>query len=113
MQEKTPNITPFQAHFGRKPNTPLGNIYTSPDSTILSYEQISNLYLDRDRVPVADYLDDNGLVSDEISDIVIKEAMTRAQADAVRHYSGEKINQYLYLLYTQNSLIRFPAKKTC
>ena len=39
-KQKTTNVTPFQAHFGRKPNTPLRNISTSPKSTNLSYENI-------------------------------------------------------------------------
>ena len=28
----TTKITPFEAHFGRKPNTPLSNMVTSPKS---------------------------------------------------------------------------------
>ena len=34
----TTKITPFEAHFGRKPNTPLSNIATSPKSSNLSWE---------------------------------------------------------------------------
>ena len=38
-KQKATNVTPFQAHFGRKPNTPLSNISTSPKSTNLTYEK--------------------------------------------------------------------------
>ena len=51
-KQKTTNVTPFQAHFGRKPNTPLSNISTVPKSSNLSYEDILHHYLDADTVPV-------------------------------------------------------------
>ena len=88
-KQKTTNVTPFQAHFGRKPNTPLSNISTSPKSTNLSYENILHHYLDDDTVPVEDYLDDNGWVSGDRSDLLIEEAMQKAQVDAGRRYNGE------------------------
>ena len=88
-KQKTTNVTPFQAHFGRKPNTPLDNISTTPKSSNLSYENILHHYLDADTVPVEDYLDDNGWVTGDRSDILIEEAMQRAQVDAGRRYNGE------------------------
>ena len=39
-KQKTTNVTPFQAHFGWKPNTPLSNISTIPKSSNSSYENI-------------------------------------------------------------------------
>ena len=59
-KQKTTNVTPFQAHFGRKPNTPLSNISAQPKSSNLSYENILHHYLDADTVPVEDFLDKNG-----------------------------------------------------
>ena len=88
-KQKTTNVTPFQAHFGRKPNTPLSNISTTPKSSNLSYENILHHYLDADTVPVEDYLDDNGWVTGDRSDILIEEAMQRAQVAAGRRYNGE------------------------
>ena len=35
----TTEITPFEAQFGREPNTPLGNIATMPKSSNLSWEK--------------------------------------------------------------------------
>ena len=43
----TTKITPFEAHFGRKPNTPLSNIATSPKSSNLSWENIKIACLDQ------------------------------------------------------------------
>ena len=81
---KTTNVTPFHAHFERKLNTPLSKNNTIPNSTILTYEQNWNHYLDADTVPVNGYLDDNGWISAERSDIMVEEPMTRAQTDACR-----------------------------
>ena len=87
--QKTTNVTPFQAHFGRKPNTPLSNISTIPKSSNLSYGNILHHYLDEDTVPVEDYLDENGWVTGDRSNILIEEAMQKAQVDAGRRYNGE------------------------
>ena len=84
------NVTPFQAHFGRKPNTPLSKIWTIPKSSNLSYENILHHYLDADTVTVEDYLDKNGWVTGDRSDILIEEAMQKVQVDAGRRYNGEK-----------------------
>ena len=89
MQTKNTNVTPFQAHFGRKSNTPLSNICTIPKSSNLSYESILHHYLDADTVPLEDYLDDNEWVSGDRSDILIEEAMQKAQMDAGGRYNGE------------------------
>ena len=45
-RQKTINISPFEAHFGRKANTPLSNISTKPDPNSLTYKRILNKYLD-------------------------------------------------------------------
>ena len=83
-KQKTANVTPFQAHFGKKPNTPLSNISTKPRSSNLSYKNILHHYLDADTVPVDDYLDENGWLASDRSDILIEEAMQKAHVDAGR-----------------------------
>ena len=88
-KQKITIVTPFEAHFGRKPNTPLSKISTIPKSSKLSYESILHHSLDADTVPVEDYFDDNGWVSNDLSDILIEEAMQKAQDDAGRRYNGE------------------------
>ena len=49
-KQKTTKISPFAAHFGRKPNTPLSVISTRPKLSNLSYEMFVNHYLDEDTV---------------------------------------------------------------
>ena len=106
-KQKTTNVTPFQAHFGKKPNAPLSNISTKPKSSKSSYESILHHYLDADTVPVEDYLDDNGWLSDDRSDLLIEEAMKKAQVDAGRRYNGEH-NKFRGLLRIQNLVTRYP-----
>ena len=89
-KQKTTNVTPFQAHFGRKPNTPLSNISIIPKSSNLSFDNILHHYLDADTVPVKDYLDDNGWVTGDRSDILKEKARQKAHMDAGRRYNGDK-----------------------
>ena len=89
MQTKDHKCNTFPSTFGRKPNTPLSNISTIPKSSNLSYESIIHHCLDADTVPVEDYLDDNGWVSGDRSDILIEEAMQKAQVHARRRCNGE------------------------
>ena len=46
----TTRITPFEAHFGRPPNTQLTNILTKPSSKNLNYEIIKSFYLDKKKL---------------------------------------------------------------
>ena len=84
-KQKTTNVTHFQAHFGRKPNTPLSNLSTIPKSSNLSDENILNHFLFAHTVPVEDYHDKTSGI-----DILIEEATGKAQVDAGRRYNGEK-----------------------
>ena len=43
----TTKITPFELHFGRKPNTHTSNIDTNPNKENLSYNNIKKFYLDK------------------------------------------------------------------
>ena len=101
-KQKTKNVTPFKAHFARKPNTPLSNISTKPKSSNLSYENILHHYLDAETVPVEDYLDDEGWVTGDRNDILIEEVMTKTQVNAGRRYNGDNYNQSQHLLCTPN-----------
>ena len=89
-KQKATNVTPFQARFEMKPNTPLSNISTISKSSNLSYENILNHYIDSDTVPVEDYLDNKDWVTGEKSNILVGEAMTKSQVDARRRYNRNK-----------------------
>ena len=49
-KHKTTELSPFESHFGRKADTPLGSISTKPHYSDLSNEKILNLYLDEETV---------------------------------------------------------------
>ena len=53
-----------------------------------------NHYLDIDSVTVANYLEDNGWVRSDRSDLLIEEEMTWLQVDAGRKWNGQKINLF-------------------
>ena len=47
LPNTTTKITPFEAHFGRKPNTQTSNIITHPNKKNLTYNNIQKFYLDK------------------------------------------------------------------
>ena len=46
----TINLSPYEAHFGRKANTPLSNFLTEPNPNTLIFKPILNKYLDMETV---------------------------------------------------------------
>ena len=50
MPSKAINVSPFEAHFGRRANIPLSNISTKPDPSSLTYKNVLNKYLDLETV---------------------------------------------------------------
>ena len=76
-RQKTTQITPFEAHFGRPANTPFRNISTNPSSLTLTYEKIINNYLDADTVPADEFLDRAGWVNPNRSDPRLKRKRVR------------------------------------
>ena len=47
IPNKTTKVTPFEAHFGRKPNTELSNMLTKPSIKNLSYKKLIDKCLDK------------------------------------------------------------------
>ena len=47
IPNKTAKVTPFEAHFGRKPNTELSNMLTKPSNKNLSYKKLKSNCLDK------------------------------------------------------------------
>ena len=74
--------TPFEAHFGRKLNTPLSVIVTRPNLSNLTYKNIINRYLDEDTVMPEEILPDDKWVNGYRSDIEVEIGMTRASNEA-------------------------------
>ena len=82
-KQKTTKISLFEAHFGRKPNTPLSAIWTKLKLSNLSYENnIVNYYLDEDAVMPEEILHDDKWSNGYRIDVVVEAWMTRASQDA-------------------------------
>ena len=81
FKQKTIKISPFEAHFRRKPNTPLSLIATKPTLSNLSYENIVNHYLDEDTVTPEAILPDDKWVNGHRSNIEAELGMTRVEQD--------------------------------
>ena len=75
-RQKTINLSPFEAHFGRKASTPLCNISTEPDPNTLTYKTILNKDLDMETVRWDE------LITDEQWD---KEAQSDIELEKTRH----------------------------
>ena len=94
-KQKKINITPFEAHFGRRCNTPISNITTKFDSKNLNYNAIINYYLDEDTIPGRSYLTeeqwaDTALCSDTEIERVICAATTLARNEQEKRNDGEE-----------------------
>ena len=81
-KQRITKISPFEAHFGRKPNTPLSVIATKPNLMNLSYKGIINHYLDEEIVMPEEILPDDKWIGGYRSDIEVDKGMTRATMEA-------------------------------
>ena len=93
-KQKTINITPFEAHFGRKCNTPISNITTKANGKNLNYNAIIKYYLNEDTIPGRSYLSvkqwaDTALCSDTEIERVICAASDKARAEQDKRNDGE------------------------
>ena len=81
-KQRIKKISPFEAHFGRKPNTTLSVISTTTKLSNLTYEHIVNYCLDEDTVMPEEFLPDDKWVSGYRSDIEVEVGMSRAAQEA-------------------------------
>ena len=96
-RQKTTKISPFEAHFGRKPNTPLSVISTTPKLSNLTYESIVNYYLDEDTVTPEEIIPDDKWVNNYRSDIEVEVKMSRATQEAKTRERASTDGEYCFL----------------
>ena len=88
-RQKTINVSPFEAHFGRKANTPLSKISTKPDLSSLIYKNILEKHLGLETVRWEDLISEENWDNEEKSDtelelnrdILSKDASKRKNED--------------------------------
>ena len=82
--QKTINISPFEAHFGRRANTPLSKITTKPDPKSVTYKNILKKYLDLENIRWDELITDDNWNNDERSDIEIEVNKNKLGKDAMK-----------------------------
>ena len=95
-KRKTTKISPFEARFGRKPNTPLSVIATKPKLSNLSDENIVNPYLDEDTVPPEAILPDDKWVNGYRSDIEVDDLRSKRSKSTRTSEYGWRITLYTH-----------------
>ena len=68
--------------YGRKPNTPQSLFSAKPKLPLLSYENITNHYVDEDTVTLEDIVSDDKWINSYMSGIEVEMGMTRATRDS-------------------------------
>ena len=107
-KQKTIITTPFEAHFGRKCNTPISNITTKPNRK--NYNAILNYYLDEKTIPGRSYMSeeqwaDTALCSDTEIERVMCAASALARAEQEKRKDGEE-----RFLNSERLVDQFPAR---
>ena len=80
-KKRTAEISPPEAHFVRKPITPLSVTCTTSKLSKLLYENIMKYYSDEDTIPPEVIFPDDKQVNGYRSDISIEEGIMRATRD--------------------------------
>ena len=83
-RQKTINISPFEAYFGRKAKTPLSNISTEPDTSSLTYKLILNKNLNMETVRWEELISEDNWDTEARSDIELdqnKDKLSNADPD--------------------------------
>ena len=89
MPPKTINISPFEAQFGRKANTPLSNISTELDPSSLTYKRILNKCSDVETVRWEELISEDNIDTEARSDIELEQIRDRFSKDAVRQSNAD------------------------
>ena len=106
--QRTTNIVLFEAHFGRKPNTPLSVISKTPKLSNLTCESIVNYYLDEDTVMPEEFLPDGKWVKEYRSDIEVEVGTSRATQEAKARERASTDGESRFLRTT--AIAQFPSK---
>ena len=83
-RQKTNNVSPFEAHFGRKANTSLSNISTRPDPSTLTYRNNLNKYLNLETVRWEELISEEYWDNKERSDTELEFNRDRLSKDVAK-----------------------------
>ena len=88
-RQKTINISSFEAHFGRKPNTPLSNISTELDPNSFTFKRILKKYLDLKTVRWEELISEENWDVDATSDTELEHNRNKLSKDAARRKNAD------------------------
>ena len=88
-RQKTINISPFEAHFGKKAKTPLSNISTKPNPNNLTYKRILNKYLDLETVRWEELISEENWDVDARRDTELEYNRDKLSKDATRRKNAD------------------------
>ena len=104
-RQKTINVSPFEADFGRKADTPLSIISTKPDPTCLTYKNILNKYLDLETVRWEELITEENWDNEEKSDIEFDPNKEKLSRDAVKRKNEDPDKEPRVISYPDIGLL--------
>ena len=94
----------FEAHLGRKANTPLSNISTTPDPSSLTYKYILNKYLDLATVKWDKLISEENWDNKERSDTELELNRDRLSKDAGKRKNEDPKKESRMILHPEVGL---------
>ena len=98
-RQKTINISPFEAHFGRKANTRLSKISKKPNPSSLAHKRILNHYLDMEKVRWEELISEDNWGTEATSDIEMEQNKDKLSKYAVRWGNADPTKQSRVIPY--------------
>ena len=83
------NLSPFEAHFGRKANTTLSNISTESNPKTLTYEPIFNKFVDLETVSWDELIPDEQWDEENRSDVVFEKQLEKIIKDSRKRRNSD------------------------
>ena len=108
-RQKTINISPFEAHFGRKANTPLINISTKPDPKSLTYKHILNNYLGLETFRWDKHISEENWDVEARSDTELEQNRHKLSKDAARRRKADPEKESRMISHPE---VGFPGPRT-
>ena len=88
-RQKNINLSPFEAHFGRKANTPLSIISTESDPNRLTFKRILNKYLDLETVRWEELISEENWDVEARRDTELEHNRDKLSKDAARRKNAD------------------------
>ena len=92
-KQKLFSLTSFEAHFGKRPNTPLSNISREPNTSYLSFKNVTEKYLDQDTANWTDLIPENKWDNPDKNDLEDEQNKTNPIKNAHERQIRDRLSQ--------------------